>query len=114
LKFPGAWLYARGGIVCIELDSLSDDEVASAVGNSMFSDLTSVAGSRYKCGVGRGLPSETGPRRIAIHADKLSEQIGDGFIALLNEAGGTGFQVTAYTQTCSEVEARIGSQARAG
>lgn len=103
-----------GGIVYIGLDSLSDYEVASAVGNSMFADLTSVAGSLYKFGVGRGLPGEAPSRRIAIHADEFNELIGDEFIPLLNKAGGAGFQVTAYTQTWSDVEARIGSQAKAG
>jgi hypothetical protein len=32
----------------------------------------------------------------------------------INKAGGAGFQVTAYTQTWSDVEARIGSRAKAG
>jgi hypothetical protein len=54
------------------------------------------------------------PRRIAIHADEFNELIGDEFIPLLNKAGGAGFQVTAYTQTWSDVEARIGSPAKAG
>jgi len=89
-------------------------EVAGAVGNSMFADLTSVAGSLYKFGPGRGLPGEIAPRRIAIHADEFNELIGDEFIPLLNKAGGAGFQVTAYTQTWSDVEARIGSPAKAG
>jgi hypothetical protein len=40
--------------------------------------------------------------------------IGDEFIPLLNKSGGAGFQVTAYTQTWSDVEARIGSPAKAG
>ena len=103
-----------GGIVYVGLDALSDYEVAAAVGNSMFADLTSVAGSLYKFGVGRGLPGEIAPRRIAIHADEFNELIGDEFIPLLNKAGGAGFQVTAYTQTWSDVEARIGSPAKAG
>ncbi len=102
------------GVVYVGLDSLSDYEVAAAVGNSMFADLTSVAGSLYKFGTGRGLPGETASRRIAIHADEFNELIGDEFIPLLNKAGGAGFQVTAYTQTWSDVEARIGSQAKAG
>jgi conjugal transfer pilus assembly protein TraD len=102
------------GIVYVGLDSLSDYEVAAAVGNSMFADLTSVAGSLYKFGAGRGLPGETAARRIAIHADEFNELIGDEFIPLLNKSGGAGFQVTAYTQTWSDVEARIGSQAKAG
>ena len=33
--------------VYVGLDALSDYEVAAAVGNSMFADLTSVAGSLY-------------------------------------------------------------------
>jgi conjugative coupling factor TraD (SXT/TOL subfamily) len=103
-----------GGIVYVGLDALSDYEVAGAVGNSMFADLTSVAGSLYKFGPGRGLPGEIKPRRIAIHADEFNELIGDEFIPLLNKAGGAGFQVTAYTQTWSDVEARIGSRAKAG
>jgi hypothetical protein len=58
--------------------------------------------------------AEVRPRRIAIHADEFNELIGDEFIPLLNKAGGAGFQVTAYTQTWSDVEARIGSPAKAG
>ncbi|MBE0612127.1 MAG: type IV conjugative transfer system coupling protein TraD [Burkholderiales bacterium] len=103
-----------GGIVYVGLDALSDYEVAAAVGNSMFADLTSVAGSLYKFGTGHGLPGEMKSRRIAIHADEFNELIGDEFIPLLNKAGGAGFQVTAYTQTWSDVEARIGSRAKAG
>jgi conjugative coupling factor TraD (TOL family) len=103
-----------GGIVYVGLDALSDYEVAAAVGNSMFADLTSVAGSLYKFGSGRGLPGEIKPRRIAIHADEFNELIGDEFVPLLNKAGGAGFQVTAYTQTWSDVEARTGSRALAG
>jgi conjugative coupling factor TraD (TOL family) len=102
------------GIVYVGLDALSDYEVAAAVGNSMFADLTSVAGSLYKFGTGQGLPGQAAPRRIAIHADEFNELIGDEFIPLLNKAGGAGFQVTAYTQTWSDVEARIGSRAKAG
>lgn len=103
-----------GGIVYIGLDALSDYEVAAAVGNSMFADLTSVAGKLYKFGQGYGQTASSSPRRIAIHADEFNELIGDEFIPLLNKAGGAGFQVTAYTQTWSDVEARIGSRAKAG
>lgn len=103
-----------GGIVYIGLDALSDYEVAAAVGNSMFADLTSVAGSLYKFGTGQGLPGQTKAHRIAIHADEFNELIGDEFTPLLNKAGGAGFQVTAYTQTWSDVEARVGSKAKAG
>ncbi|MCB1858326.1 MAG: TraM recognition domain-containing protein, partial [Gammaproteobacteria bacterium] len=51
---------------------------------------------------------------ISLHADEFKELIGDEFVPLLNKAGGAGFQVTAYTQTWSDVEARIGNRAKAG
>ena len=102
----------RKGIVYVGLDALTDTTVASAVGNSMFADLVSVAGHIYKHGVA-GESTET-PPTIALHADEFNELIGDEFIPLLNKAGGAGFQVTAYTQTWSDVEARIGNRAKAG
>lgn len=104
----------NAGIVYVGLDALSDAEVAGAIGNSMFADLTSVAGQIYKFGQSFGLPVKAKPRKIAIHADEFNELIGDEFIPLLNKAGGAGFQVTAYTQTWSDVEAKIGSPAKAG
>lgn len=39
-------------VVYIGLDSLSDAEVAAAVGNAMFADLTSLAGQIYKFSMG--------------------------------------------------------------
>ena len=51
---------------------------------------------------------------LSIHADEFNELIGEEFVPLLNKAGGAGYQVTAYTQTWSDVEARIGSRAKAG
>ena len=97
-------------IVYVGLDSLADTTVASAIGNAMFADLVSVAGHIYKFGV-EGLSSTP---RIALHADEFNELIGEEFIPLLNKAGGAGFQVTAYTQTWSDVEAQILSKAKAG
>ena len=110
----------RRGIVYVGLDALSDTTVAGAVGNSMFADLVSVAGHIYKHGVAaKGIAADphTTPcsiPTISLHADEFNELIGDEFVPLLNKAGGAGFQVTAYTQTWSDVEARIGSRAKAG
>ena len=105
------------GIVYVGLDALSDTTVASAVGNAMFADLVSVAGELYKHGLGRGLPETESPIPnlvISVHADEFNELIGEEFIPLLNKAGGAGFQVTAYTQTWSDIEARVGNRAKAG
>ncbi|MCP4305806.1 MAG: type IV conjugative transfer system coupling protein TraD, partial [bacterium] len=108
----------RQAIVYVGLDALSDTTVAGAVGNSMFADLVSVAGHIYKHGTTQGLPDLGGASTpmpvISVHADEFNELIGDEFVPLLNKAGGAGFQVTAYTQTWSDVEARLNSHAKAG
>lgn len=104
------------GIVYIGLDALSEPEVASAVGNSMFSDLTSVLGHIFKFGIDDGLPAQAEHVRIPInvHADEFNELMGDEFIPMVNKGGGAGLQITAYTQTLSDIEARIGNRAKAG
>lgn len=99
-------------IIYVGLDALSDPVVAGAVGNSMFSDLVSVAGRLYKFGLYEG--SDEPLPRICLHSDEFNEIIGDEFIPLLNKARGAGFTVTAYTQTWSDVEARLKSSAKAG
>ncbi len=114
------WLQVirRRAIVYVGLDALADTTVAGAVGNSMFADLVSVAGVLYKYGINRGLPEIEGTPKeapvICVHADEFNELIGEEFVPLLNKAGGAGFQVTAYTQTWSDVEARLNSRAKAG
>ncbi len=108
----------RGGIVYVGLDALSDAEVAAAVGNSMFADLTSVAGRLYKHGQDYGLPDKAKTKgsyapKICLHADEFNELAGDEFIPMLNKAGGAGVQVTAYTQTIPDIEAKIGNKPKA-
>lgn len=105
----------EGGIVYVGLDALSDSDVASAVGNSMFADLTSIAGRLYKHGHTYGLPnSKETSRVITIHADEFNELVGNEFIPMVNKAGGAGLQMNAYTQTLSDIEAGIGNRAKAG
>lgn len=113
--FDWVQVIRKRGIVYVGLDALSDFEVAQAVGNSMFADLVSVAGHIYKRGVDDGLPSEvSGKIAINLHCDEFNELMGPEFIPLVNKGGGAGIQVTAYTQTVSDIEARIGSAAKAG
>lgn len=114
--FSWSQIIQSGGIVYVGLDALSDAEVAATVGNSMFADLTSVAGRLYKHGSDHGLPqySRSGYRpKICLHADEFNELCGPEFVPMLNKAGGAGVQVTAYTQTLSDLEARIGMKAKA-
>ncbi len=104
------------GIVYVGLDALADQEVATAVGNSMFADLVSVCGKLYKHGTEHGQPGPPVYRlpTISLHADEFNELMGDEFIPLINKGGGAGMQVTAYTQTWSDIEARLQSHAKAG
>ncbi len=102
----------QGAVVYIGLDSLSDHEVAGAIGTAMFADLTSVAGQIYKFGVGAGQLSP-GKRNLALHVDEFNELVGDSFVPMVNKAGGAGYQVTAYTQTWHDVEAKVGDAAKA-
>lgn len=113
--FSWSEIIQQNGIVYIGLDALSDPEVAAAVGNSMFADLTSVAGRIYKYGVNHGLPEEAHGdiKKLCIHADEFNELAGTEFVPMLNKAGGANFQVTAYTQTLDDIEARVGSAAKA-
>ncbi|MCD9007468.1 type IV conjugative transfer system coupling protein TraD [Luteimonas sp. XNQY3] len=114
--FDWMQIIRKRAVVYVGLDALSDAEVAAAVGNSMFSDLVSVAGHIYKHGIDDGLPGAVSGSRVPInlHADEFNELIGDEFIPLINKGGGAGLQATAYTQTLSDIEARIGNRAKAG
>ncbi|ECI3373018.1 conjugative coupling factor TraD, PFGI-1 class, partial [Salmonella enterica subsp. diarizonae] len=106
----------RKGIVYIGLDAMSDADVASAVGNSMFADLVSVAGHIYKFGHDGDQPDSAIKEKkpsISLHCDEFNELMGPEFIPMVNKGGGAGIEVTAYTQTWSDIEARIGNAAKA-
>lgn len=111
--FDWEQIIRKKAVVYVGLDALSDSEVASAVGNSMFADLVSVAGHIYKHGINAGLPGgKEGKSLINLHCDEFNELMDDEFIPLINKGGGAGMQVTAYTQTSSDIEARIGNAAK--
>jgi len=102
-------------IVYVGLDALTDPEVASAVGESMFSDLTSLAGHIYKHGIGGdSTPQNRKPPNIVIHGDEFSDLIGPQFKTLINKSGGAGYELNLYTQTWSDPIAELGSEAKAG
>lgn len=105
-----------GGVVYFGLDALTDQFVSTAVGASALADLTSLAGRMYKYGVAPGFAGASGipARKVAVHLDEFAEMMGPEFIPLANKAGGAGVQLTVYTQTASDIEARIGSRPRAG
>ena len=112
----------QNGIVYIGLDALSDPDVAAVVGSTMFADLVSTIGTIYKHGYGYGLPGQSGPikRHVRAHFDEFSDLIGADFVPMVNKGGGTGavdgggFSVTAYSQTLSDIEVRMGNAAKTG
>ena len=106
----------KRGICFVGLDALSDSVVSAAVGGAMFADLTSYVGRLYKHGVNEGLPAsmmDGDLPKISIHCDEFNEIMGDEFIPMLNKAGGANVRNTVYTQVWSDVEAKVGSKAKA-
>jgi conjugative coupling factor TraD (SXT/TOL subfamily) len=103
-------------IVYVGLDAFSDSTVAAAVGSSMFSDLCSVAGQLYKFGVDNNQTDQSDKvqYRISVHGDEFNELVNEDVTTLLNKGGGAGLQMTLYTQTWSDVEAKLGNAAKAG
>jgi conjugative coupling factor TraD (TOL family) len=113
--FDWTQIIRKKGIVYVGLDAMTDTEVAAAVGNSMFSDLVSTAGYIYKHGYEHGMLSgakNTMPK-ISLHADEFNELMGDEFLPMVNKSGGAGMQITAYTQSRGDIEARLGNKAKA-
>lgn len=92
-------------VIYIGLDSLTNPNIAQAVGKAFLSDLVSTAGKIYK--------ESNAKYRLNLHCDELSEIIQDSFVKILNKAGGAGFQVTAYAQTKQDMEVALGSRAKA-
>ena len=92
-------------VIYIGLDSLTNPNIAQAVGKAFLSDLVSTAGKIYK--------ESNANYRLNLHCDELSEIIQDSFVKILNKAGGAGFQVTAYAQTKQDLEVALGSKSKA-
>lgn len=105
----------QGGIVYVGLDALSDSTVSSAVGNSMLADLVSVGGKLYKTGLDPHAPDgKIKLPTICAHFDEVNEIAGPEFVPMVNKLGGSGFRITAYTQSIFDIEARVGDKAKAG
>ncbi|KTD73812.1 type IV conjugative transfer system coupling protein TraD [Legionella tucsonensis] len=92
-------------VLYVGLDSLTNPNIAQAVGKAFLSDLVSTAGKIYK--------EPNAHYTLNLHCDELSEIIQDSFVKILNKAGGAGFQVTAYAQTIQDMEVALGSRAKA-
>ena len=109
------WMSAinRRAIVYCGFDALTIRDVAEAVSASMLADLTSTFGRIYKHGSGYGMSTPQAPRRVRLHADELNELIGPEFVQAANKGGGAGLFITGYSQTAQDIEAKVGSAAKA-
>ena len=105
----------QGGVVYVGLDALSDSVVSSAVGNSMLADLVSVGGKLYKTGLDpHAADGKLKLPTICAHFDEVNEIAGPEFVPMVNKLGGSGFRITAYTQSIFDIEAKVGDKAKAG
>lgn len=112
--FDWMTVFRQGGIVYAGLDALSDSVVSSAVGNSMLSDLVSVGGKLYKTGLDPHGEGKIQLPTVCCHFDEVNEIAGPEFVPMVNKLGGSGFRITAYTQSMFDIEAKVGDKAKAG
>jgi conjugative coupling factor TraD (TOL family) len=91
----------RKKIVYIGLDSLTNKDMAEAVGQAIISDLVSLCGRLYSASTHKLI-------RLNLYCDEFSNIVRDEFVNLLNKAGGAGICVTALTQTVNDLGAVLG------
>ena len=97
-----------GQVTYVGLNCLANTVVGQAVGSIMLADLANVAGARYNARqLERDVP-------INLFVDECSEVANVSFLQLLNKARGSGFRITAATQTISDFEQKLGSRAAMG
>ncbi len=87
------------------LGSLLGGESASAVAKMALLDLQSYVGARYAYGKGYG--------PVWLFVDELGDVVTPEFVSILNKSRGAGLRVVMCGQTASDLEAALGSRARA-
>lgn len=95
---------AQGEVTYFFLGSLLGYETANAVAKMALLDFQSFVGRRY-------LRRVTAP--FSLFVDELGDVLTPEFVNILNKARGAGVRVTACAQTISDLEATLGSRARA-
>lgn len=93
-------------VVYIGLDSLSDSQVGTALGQLILADFAAVAGDRYN----HGYPDDS---RIKLFVDESSEIACPPLVQLLNKGRSAGIEVTLFMQTIADMVVRLGSEAHA-
>jgi hypothetical protein len=80
----------------------------------MLADLVSVGGKLYKEGLDPHHPKgKIELPTVCCHFDEVNEIAGPEFVPMVNKMGGSGFRITAYTQTIPDIEAKVGDKAKA-
>ncbi len=92
-------------VVYFSLGSLLGNETSSAVARTALLDLQSYVGARYAYGKGHG--------PIWLFIDELGDVVTPDFVSLLNKSRGAGLRIVACGQTAADLEASMGSRARA-
>ncbi len=107
LSTPG-WSWAEfdrsRGVAYFFLGSLLGADTASAIAKLALLDFQSHLGARYAYGQG-------GP--ITLVVDELADVVTPSFISCLNKGRGAGARLVLAGQTLADLEAALGSQARA-
>ncbi|MCW7549272.1 conjugative transfer system coupling protein TraD [Photorhabdus sp. APURE] len=101
-------IITTGGMLYLGLDSLADAETGSATGSIFLSDITSVSADVYNFMKPRG--DDLSPVMVLI--DEAAEVINDQVIKMLNKTRGAGFRLFISSQSTSDFEARLGSEAK--
>jgi conjugal transfer pilus assembly protein TraD len=93
------------GVAYFFLGSLLGADSAGAVAKLALLDFQSYAGTLYAYGGGCG--------PLSLFVDELADAISPPFISLLNKGRGAGIRIAASAQTLADLEAALGSDARA-
>lgn len=95
----------RREVVYFELGSLLAAETASAVARTTLLDLQSYVGARYAHGKTQ--------QAVWLFVDELADAVTCEFVGLLGKSRGAGLRIVACGQTAADLEAALGSRARA-
>lgn len=90
----------------IGTDSLADQVVSSAIGKMILADAAAVAANRYNF-------AHEEDKIINIIVDEASEMLCNPLISLINKSRGSKFRLFIASQTVSDLEAELGSAAKA-
>ncbi len=92
-------------VAYFSLGSLLAGETSGAVAKMALLDLQSYVGARYAYAKGSG--------PIWLFVDELGDVVTPEFVSILNKSRGAGLRVIACAQTAADLEAALGSRARA-